>query len=622
MRLLRRTTRGLRLPPSLREARGLLLLTALHLALSGASGVYFYLYLRRGYSLLLLHPLLVVAALALLLLALGALPDKVRSRRAARLAAALVLAGWSCLLALLYAGNYITNRFWGSNVFYGLVVGYARSFYTILKLISPHPHLLLAAVGALAAGIFAAYLKFSGRLLEEARGVGARLFGSRRARAKSLAVVFACAALFTSLFWTRYRFPLRQREIVISFLNTPPIFPETPRRRAAAAADLEARRRYAAPASFSRRNVILITVDCLRADHLSVYGYRRPTTPFLAELDRAGWLWRSKLAVSTCPNSACGLLSTLASKPAAELARGNLKLFDLLRDRGYRVNLILSNAHSFWYDLRRHYGDGVDFYFDGSMSRRYLPTDDRLLFEGLERVPHSDGRPAFFYFHLMSAHNFGIRSEPHLRFRPARRLAPPWPDGDPEVIEQFTNEYDNGVAQADAVIRQLFAELGRKGYLAGSLAVILGDHGQALGEKGEYSHDSSLYQAQIGIPVMLYDEPDAGYRGLDFARQIDVAPTVVDRLGLPIPPTWRGHSLLGPGARRVSYHEVRPGMVEGVIEAGEGAVYKYLRHPADGREELYELMSDPGEWRNLISTAPPEVVERLRGERRREFAAP
>jgi glucan phosphoethanolaminetransferase (alkaline phosphatase superfamily) len=616
----RQTTHGLRRLPARREARGLLLLAALHLALSGAAGVYFYLYLRRGYSLLLLHPLLAVTALALLLLSGGALPDRVRRRRATRAVAALLLTAWSCLLLLLYAGNYITNRFWGSNVFYGLVVGYAQSFYTTLKLVFPHAHLLLAAGGALFSGVFAAYLKFSGRLLDEARGVGRWLFGDRRARVMSLAALFTCAALFTSLFWTRYRFALRQREIIISFLNTPPIFPETPRRLAAVAADGEARRQYAAPASFRRRNVILITVDCLRADHLSVYGYRRDTTPFLAELDEAGRLWRAKLAAATCPNSACGLLSTLASKPAAELTRGNFKLPDLLRDRGYRVNLILSNAHSFWYDLRRHYGDGVDFYFDGSMSRRYLPTDDRVLFEGLERLPDFDGTPAFFYFHLMSAHNFGIRYEPRPRFLPARRLAPPWPDGDPAVIEQFTNDYDNGVTQADAVIRQLFAELRRKGYLAGSLAVILGDHGQALGERGEYSHDSSLYQAQLGIPVMIYDEPGAAYRGLDFARQIDVAPTVVDRLGLPIPPTWRGHSLLDPGGRRVSYHEVRPGMVEGVIEAGEGAVYKYLRSPAEGREELYELRSDPGETRNLIQTAPAEVVERLRGEWGRGFA--
>jgi hypothetical protein len=611
----------LKLPLPLREARGLLPLIALHLALSGAAGAYFYLYLRRGYSLLLLHPLLAVAGLLLLLLPCGALPERLRRGRAARLAASLLLTAWSCLLLLLYAANYITNRLWGSNVFYGLVAGYALSFYTILKLVFPHPHLLLAAVVALVVGIFAGYLRFSGRLLEEARAAGGRLFGSRRARAVSFTAILACAALLTSLFWTPYRFALRQREIIISFLNTPPIFPGTPRRMAALAADREARREYRAPAAFRRRNVILITVDCLRADHLSAYGYPRATTPFLEELDRAGRLWRAKLAVATCPNSACGILSTLASKPAAELARGNFKLFDLLRDRGYRVNLILSNAHSFWYDLRRHYGEGVDFYFDGSMSRRYLPTDDRLLFEGLERVPDFDGQPAFFYFHLMSAHNFGVRYEPHLHFQPARRLAPPWPDGDPEVIRQFTNDYDNGLVQTDAVIRGIFAELGSKGYLPGSLAVILGDHGQALGEHGEYSHDSSLYQAQIGIPVMIYDEPGADYRGLDFARQIDVAPTVVDRLGLPLPPTWRGHSLLQPGVRRVSYHEVRLGLVRGVIEAGDGAIYKYLRSSAAGREELYELLSDPGESRNLILTAPPEVVERLRGEWRRGFAA-
>lgn len=601
-----------------RELRGLWLLILTHLALSAAACVVFFWYLHKSYLLSIIHPLLAVGVPTLLLLALSATPKRLRRRAAWRWLTALTLTAWLCLLLLLYAGNWVSNRTWGSNLFFGLVVGYARHFYTYAKLSFGYPNLIFSVAGVLAVGIFVAYFKASERLLGEARAVGTWLANNRRAGLIALTLVFGFVSGVTALFWTRYREPLRQRELILSFLNTPPHFPDTPRRLAAVAADREARRRYVAPHSFQRRNVILIIVDCLRADHMSLYGYARNTTPFLDELGRSGRLYRAKLAASTCPNSACGYLSTLASKPAAELSPGNFKLFELLRDQGYSVYQILSNVHSFWYDLKHHYGDDVDFYFDGATSRHYLPTDDKLLFEGLEQVPEAGSKPAFFHFHLMSAHNYGIRREEYIRFRPAQRIARPG-TRDAETVQRFINDYDNGVQQADDVIRRLFAALERKGYLQHSLVVILGDHGQAFGEHGEYGHDSSLHQAQIGIPILIYDEPGVDYPGLDFATQVDIAPTVVDRLGLPIPATWRGHSLLRREEVRLSYHEVRPGFPQGVIEARDGAVYKYIRWPRDGREELYELRSDPGEMRNFFTTAPPDLIKALREAWQKHF---
>ena len=92
------------------------------------------------------------------------------------------------------------------------------------------------------------------------------------------------------------------------------------------------------------------------------------------------------------------------------------------------------------------------------------------------------------------------------------------------------------------------------------------------------------------------------------------APTIVDRLGLPIPSVWEGRSLLKSEIKRYSYHQTeRNPAWRAVIERTNHAIYKYLRWDGDGREELYDLTTDATERRNLIGVAPPDVTQRLRG---------
>src|SRR5204862_5169484 len=121
-------------------------------------------------------------------------------------------------------------------------------------------------------------------------------------------------------------------------------------------------------------------------------------------------------------------------------------------------------------------------------------------------------------------------------------------NGDDETVAK--NNYDNGIVEADATIEKLFGKLREKGYLANSLIVILADHGEGLGDHGlgwaGLGHLRTMYQESIRIPLLIYDESDVHYGNLKFATQIDVAPTIVDRLGLRIPPSWEGRSLLSP----------------------------------------------------------------------------
>lgn len=590
-----------------------------HFVLSVSASIFHYCYLRQSYLLFILHPLLAMGILFLLMLALGAVSERIRPGIAFRSLASLLLTLWSCLLLLLYIANWASNHLWGSNIFYGLVIDYALHFYTYIKLLFAHPYLLIAAGFTFILALFTLYFKYSSGLLSEAQTMDLWLFKDRTAKIKSLAVAASCVALFIVLFWSPYRGPIRQRELIISFLNTPPMFPDTSRRLAAVQADRDARRQYSVIAPYQKRNVILIISDCLRADRMQVYGYARATTPFLSSLQQSGHLRRAEITEATCPNSSCGILSILTSKPASEISIGNFKLTDLLRDQGYRINWVLSGTHTFWYDMKKHYEPGNDFYFDSAYSRHYLPTDDQQLFEALDRVPSFNGQPSFFYFHLMSTHNLGIKREQYIRFQPAQKMVNWGKSVSPETSLKFSNEYDNGVLQADDTIRLLFEHLHRKGYLKDSLVVITGDHGQALGEHGEYGHDTSLYQEQMAVPILIYDYSSAEYKGLDFATQADIAPTIVDRLGLPIPTTWRGYSLLQSNSKRLSYHEIRADLPQAVIETRNGIIYKYIRTRHNNREELYELHSDPHELHNLIETSPPDLIISLRENWRKEF---
>jgi glucan phosphoethanolaminetransferase (alkaline phosphatase superfamily) len=363
-------------------------------------------------------------------------------------------------------------------------------------------------------------------------------------------------------------------------------------------------------------------VDSLRADRMQVYGYDRPTTPFLTGLLKTGRLKKVETALSTCADTNCGVMATLASILPAKQIPQSFKLPDLLRDQGYDLFFVLAGNHSNWYDLKKAYGEDVDHYFDGSNSTRYDWNDDRVITEGLERVPSFSGTPAFLYFHLMSAHSMGIKRDEYQIYKPAKN----WINLPSESVDPLaaTNYYDNGVVQADASIEGIFGILKQKGYLENSVVVILGDHGEALGppDHSYYGHIRYLFQEFIRIPILIYEDAAPNYRNLEFATQLDVAPTIVDRLGLTVPPSWRGHSLVGFSSDQSSFHQTATNPASyAVVYKTERTTYKYLVHNNLG-EALYELRSDPRERNNLISAADPELVQLMREKLRESRANP
>jgi len=520
----------------------------------------------------------------------------------------LLLAVTCTAQVYLYALNVISNLSWGRNMTARLVTAFAPTVWSGLE---PFP---VGARGIAAFGLFTLVVA----LLLAVRGAARHaplasrtVAGARRGLGQAIgaAICMAIAAGGTvrwgiegrdSLFW--------KHELVSSFFRPEGFaFEPSARRQAVAARDASLRAAYPHVVAGARpKHVVLIIVDSLRADRMNVYGYGRPTTPFLSRMVRDGLMKRVDAAFSTCSESFCGITSTLASRDFLDISARTFQLQDVLHDQGYQSWFVLSGNHRAWNGLPSFYHVSDDRFFDGSQTRRFTMDDDRLVLEGLAGVPAATpGRPAFFYLHLMSTHYLGVQfPESHLFTRPDDVLAAGL---EPYKIRDQLNKpdrYDDKVRQADGVIQRIFERLHAQGYLDDAVVIIAGDHGEGLGER-HWSHGWHLYDEDIRIPLLIYDAPAATYPDLTFATQVDIAPTILDRLGLPIPPSWAGQSLLAPTPRRFTHHQTyfAPNRFA-VIYRDDRALLKFIATPQYGTEELYDLTADRGEVRNLVKDRP------------------
>ncbi|NDF12498.1 MAG: hypothetical protein EB060_06785 [Proteobacteria bacterium] len=382
-----------------------------------------------------------------------------------------------------------------------------------------------------------------------------------------------------------------------------------------------------------KSNVIIITADALRAQNLDIYGYHRATSPFISTLVKKG-ATAIKWAFSACSKTSCGVMSILGSRDTRDIKIGDLKIYEVLKLHGYETFFYGSGIHKSYDLLGDHYGNSIDHFNEFNMST------DASIIESLKNIPAFDAKtsePAFFYFHLMSSHISGKKYPQYERFKPAKhylnnlfaknkptspRLYSQRVDG---TKQEYTNFYDNGVIQADDYIRQIYGILKDKHYLDDAIVVILADHGEGLGDRGDtyFGHASEMYQELMHIPMIFIDTKEPLHLANSYyAIQDDVGPTIVDRLGITVPKQWEGISLLDPKQRTESFHQDVwyatdiPDDINVMISRKKDKLYKLMRiHRRDEiNYELYELTSDPLETHNLIDNAAvdvPSMKERL-----------
>ena len=363
-------------------------------------------------------------------------------------------------------------------------------------------------------------------------------------------------------------------------------------------------------------NVLLITIDTLRADALGSYGNLNVSTPWLDRVAAGGVRFSRARAqtVVTLPSHANILSGRYPFRHGVRENSGfrfpgNLDtLATLLKARGYRTAAFVS---AFPLDARFGLGRGFDVYDD-----RYGKGAERRAFQEPERpgtatvaaatawINQSDPQstirnpqsPWFAWVHLY---------EPHFPYAPPEPFATRYRD----------QPYLGEVSAADAALAPLLTPIVELGAAGRTIVVVTGDHGESLGDHGELTHGLFAYDATLRVPLILYQPTLFPPRVLDDpVRHVDILPTVLDAVGITPPAGLDGASLLsaiktGRHASAPSYFEALSASLNrgwaplvGILNGS----LKYIDLPIP---ELYDVTSDSAESQNLAPSRPAELRE-------------
>lgn len=358
------------------------------------------------------------------------------------------------------------------------------------------------------------------------------------------------------------------------------------------------------------RNVVLISIDTCRADRLSCYGYKRETTPHIDALARDGVLFQEALTPVplTTPAHSSMLTGTYPPTHGVRLNNGlalseaSVTLAETLRDAGFKTAAFVGGFPlDAQFGLRQGF-DTYDAHFTKTSETTSFPAERSA--EAVSRPAmawldqHAD-KPFFLFLHYYDA---------HLPFEPPPPFASTYAD-DP---------YAGEIAYVDSWIGQVVERLRVLHVDDDTLLIVVGDHGESLGEHGEKSHGYFIYQSSEHVPLVVRGPGSRkGFRFDGRVSLVDLVPTVLDVLGMKASSRLDGVSLRAVLEGRTAAQASRPLYCES-LEATQfdcaslnGLVdghWKYIRAP---REELYDLAHDALEAHNLADKERP-VVERLR----------
>ncbi len=393
-------------------------------------------------------------------------------------------------------------------------------------------------------------------------------------------------------------------------------------------------------------NLLIITLDTLRADHLGLHGYPRATSTFIDRLGREGLVFRRAYSASshTAPAHA-SLFTALYPEQHQVLKNGQPlqpqvpTLARLFAQGGFDTAAFTSAR------FLATLGSGF------AVVDANVPVDETYRRAGVTidaanawLLRRDRGRPFALWVHLYDPHEY--RPEIEVPRHPLKKMnadsaarGAAWLEWlrrergyAAETLDPRIDRYDAQVAYADSQLRRLFEVVRQAGGEGRTLAVITADHGEGLMSHGYMSHGQYLYDEQLHVPLILWD----GGRRVHPAsveqpvRHVDVLPTLLELFGLqpkvgPLRCEGRSLAALLHGARSIdglepAFAERRPadnlresrGWNQGRVLASVGRRYKYILNEG-ASDELYDLEHDPLERNNLLlsSPAPPDAA-RLR----------
>jgi len=395
------------------------------------------------------------------------------------------------------------------------------------------------------------------------------------------------------------------------------------------------------PARTPFTNVVFIGVDTLRADRLGCYGHHRNTSPAIDGMAQQGVLFTNVMAhrALTLPSLA-SIMTSL--HPVSHGVRGNAYrlsrihqcLAEVLHEEGYATAAFLNNGV-----VRAQTWEGFDHIGEG--------WDDAVTTQAIEWLKQGRSQPVFLWLFLYA---------PHRPYAPpaayVKRFDPDYDgktyDEEPtdvalnrtqlseEELSKILMVYDGEIAYADANVGRLLDAMRELGMDENTLVVLWSDHGEELYDHNCYFyHLGSIYGSALRIPLIfrLPGSVPKNHRVDTLVQEIDIAPTVLDILAIPAPKKWQGESLhplfTNPARDRgPAFAEFKDTMLSvrtnryRLIYNPSGEKVQWIQDELiEGRtgnpffqyekEELYDIVEDPKESRN-IAAERPEVVQALK----------
>jgi arylsulfatase A-like enzyme len=405
-------------------------------------------------------------------------------------------------------------------------------------------------------------------------------------------------------------------------------------------------------------NVILITLDTTRADHLGCYGYGVPTSPFIDSLAAQGTLFQNAYTAATWTLPAHVSLFT-GQMPSVHgvgysnfFASPNLNtLAEILKQRGYITagftgGPFLSSAF--------HVHQGFDYYDEKldantklkrmfvlravsnlfhlqwkTVGQRNAETINRSLFPFLNWAARKK-QPFFLFVNYFDPHepynppeqyrrllNIKTSMKGNIRFYPLNKKTgvAQHQDGSPLTPDEFRDLqtlYDGEIRALDDQLRLLWAKLKELGLLNKSLLILTADHGETIGEHSFLDHGHNLYQEQVRIPLLI-----TGFGRWNLprviespARIIDILPTILEELKIPTPPNIQGQSLVQALSSVTKTAALIPAENDTDMHPRFAAFRRSQRmilndsskyiQSSDRKDLFFNLATDPSELQNLI----------------------
>lgn len=391
---------------------------------------------------------------------------------------------------------------------------------------------------------------------------------------------------------------------------------------------------FGAPEVFERArqpegwNVLLVVLDTLRADHLGSYGYSRPTSPHLDALAQRSFRFTTAVSQSSWTRPSHRSLFT-GLYPLSQGGLASPALAEVLWAHGYRTQATTGGAQL-----------AYQFGFSRGFEKHEIARWVRSIDDVVATLEANRSRRHFQFLHTYEIHDPYEHRELAAGLDPGRvgevfrratlaRLRGKLTSGEQDYV---TALYDSGILYTDAQLGLLLARLEERRLLDRTLLIVTSDHGEELWDHGHWGHGRAMFDHQSLVPLIVHVPPAmrAALRlsaGPEVIRQqvrlVDLYPTILDLLGIPLEHRVHGRSLrpLLAGGRLPALEAFSESVYWGPVEvkALRGERYKYMRgvpkKPDDPEHErweaLFDLAADPTE-KTEVQERNREILARMR----------